>query len=107
MNEIGVVRIEAARPLIFDSYAQNRITGSFILIDSASNATVAAGLISGPASAHAAAPAEDPFTWRIENGPLVFSIGVSRDTTEPQPIHDPQALEALRLLLERLGISNK
>jgi sulfate adenylyltransferase large subunit len=47
MNEIGSVRIEAARPLAFDSYEKNRATGSFILIDPLTNATLAAGLIRG------------------------------------------------------------
>jgi sulfate adenylyltransferase large subunit len=45
MNEIGVVLIEAARALIFDPYQQNRSTGSFILIDPATHATVGAGMI--------------------------------------------------------------
>lgn len=48
MNAIGSVRIETARPIAFDPYQRNRITGSFILIDPATNATVAAGLINGP-----------------------------------------------------------
>ena len=46
MNAIGVIRIETARPIYFDSYRQNRGTGSFILIDPVTNATVAAGMIS-------------------------------------------------------------
>jgi sulfate adenylyltransferase large subunit len=45
MNEIGVVEIAATRPVFFDSYADNRATGSFILIDPATNATAAAGMI--------------------------------------------------------------
>ncbi len=45
MNGIGVVTIETSRPLCFDPYAQNRITGSFILIDPVTNGTVAAGMI--------------------------------------------------------------
>ena len=45
MNEIGVVLIEATRALIFDPYQQNRSTGSFILIDPATHATVGAGMI--------------------------------------------------------------
>ena len=47
MNEIGVVRIAAARPLFFDRYAINRGTGSFILIDRETNATAGAGMIRG------------------------------------------------------------
>jgi sulfate adenylyltransferase subunit 1 len=45
MNDIGAVEFEAHVPLFFDSYANNRTTGSFILIDAISNATVGAGMI--------------------------------------------------------------
>jgi len=45
MNEIGRLRIECARPLAADAYAKNRNTGSFILIDRMTNATVAAGML--------------------------------------------------------------
>jgi sulfate adenylyltransferase subunit 1 len=48
LNEIGVLRIETSRPIYFDSYAHNRGTGSFILIDPSNNATVAAGMILAP-----------------------------------------------------------
>jgi sulfate adenylyltransferase large subunit len=42
MNGIGLVRIESARPVVFDSYRQNRTTGSAILIDPVTNATAGA-----------------------------------------------------------------
>lgn len=45
LNGIGVVRLELDRPISFDPYRQNRHTGSFILIDRLSNATVAAGMV--------------------------------------------------------------
>jgi len=45
LNEIGVARLELDRPISFDSYRQNRHTGSFILIDRFTNATVAAGMV--------------------------------------------------------------
>ncbi|HEY4356310.1 MAG TPA: sulfate adenylyltransferase subunit CysN [Acidobacteriaceae bacterium] len=45
MNDIGVVELEVTRPLFFDAYAENRATGSFILIDPHTNATLAAGMI--------------------------------------------------------------
>jgi hypothetical protein len=51
MNAIGVLRIETSRPIYFDTYTENRTTGSFILIDPDSNATVAAGMIIGAVSA--------------------------------------------------------
>jgi sulfate adenylyltransferase large subunit len=45
MNGIAEVEFEASVPLFFDSYSQNRTTGSFILIDPISNATVGAAMI--------------------------------------------------------------
>ncbi len=45
LNEIGQVALQLAAPLAFDPYGENRATGSFILIDRLTNATVAAGLI--------------------------------------------------------------
>ena len=45
MNDIGVAEISTTRALFFDPYIENRHTGSFILIDPATNATVAAGMI--------------------------------------------------------------
>jgi bifunctional enzyme CysN/CysC/sulfate adenylyltransferase subunit 1 len=48
MNDLGEVRIKTAKPLIFDGYASNRLTGSFILIEPGTNATVAAGMLLPP-----------------------------------------------------------
>jgi sulfate adenylyltransferase subunit 1 (EFTu-like GTPase family) len=45
LNDIGKVRIKTARPLAFDSYADERATGAFVLVDEATNGTVAAGMI--------------------------------------------------------------
>jgi sulfate adenylyltransferase large subunit len=45
LNDIGRVRLRTSVPLAFDPYARNRRTGSFIMIDEASNETVGAGLI--------------------------------------------------------------
>ncbi len=45
LNEIGSVEFETHVPLFFDPYSRNRTTGSFILIDAATNATVGAGMI--------------------------------------------------------------
>ena len=49
LNEIGRVTVQVANPLCFDEYRRNRTTGSFILIDTATNATAGAGMILGPA----------------------------------------------------------
>jgi sulfate adenylyltransferase subunit 1 len=45
MNEIARIALRTTKPLFFDSYRKNRITGSVILIDEGTNATVAAGMI--------------------------------------------------------------
>lgn len=45
MNDIGRVSIRSSQPLFFDSYRRNRQTGSIILVDEASNETLAAGMI--------------------------------------------------------------
>jgi len=45
LNDIGRIKVRTSAPLIADSYKSNRITGSFVLIDELTNATVAAGMI--------------------------------------------------------------
>jgi bifunctional enzyme CysN/CysC len=47
-NEIGVVRLRTATPLALDAYKVDRITGSFVLIDERTMATVAAGMVGRP-----------------------------------------------------------
>jgi sulfate adenylyltransferase subunit 1 len=48
VNDIGEIRLRAAKPIVFDGYGTNRLTGSFILIEQGTNATVAAGMLSPP-----------------------------------------------------------
>jgi len=48
MNGIGVVELTTTKPLFFDAYRQNRITGSLILIDPETNGTAAAAMILPP-----------------------------------------------------------
>ena len=45
MNEIGRARLKTQQPLMCDAYDKNRATGSFIMIDEATNNTVAAGMV--------------------------------------------------------------
>jgi len=45
LNDIGVVRLRLSEPLAVDPYAESRETGAFILIDEATNDTVAAGMV--------------------------------------------------------------
>ena len=45
LNDIGRITIRTTKPLFFDNYRRNRNTGSIILVDEATNETVAAGMI--------------------------------------------------------------
>jgi sulfate adenylyltransferase large subunit len=48
LNDIGCIRIRTSAPIFFDAYSENRITGSFVLVDEQTNNTVAAGMILKP-----------------------------------------------------------
>jgi len=54
LNEVGVARLQTSAPISFDSYRENRGTGSFILIDRFTFATVGAGMIHQPLQSTAA-----------------------------------------------------
>ena len=45
LNDLGRIRLRTTTPLLFDEYKQNRTTGSFILVDETTNATVGAGML--------------------------------------------------------------
>lgn len=45
LNEIGRIRIRTTKPLYYDPYRRNRVTGSIILVDEATNINVGAGMI--------------------------------------------------------------
>jgi bifunctional enzyme CysN/CysC/sulfate adenylyltransferase subunit 1 len=48
MNDLGEIRIRTAKPIFYDGYPANRLTGAFILIEQGTNATVAAGMLLRP-----------------------------------------------------------
>lgn len=62
LNDVGRVRVRCRAPLFFDAYASNRATGAFILIDSVTNDTVAAGMIAAQAHPTTATPTGTPRT---------------------------------------------
>ncbi len=111
MNAIGVVEVETSRPLAFDPYVSNRATGSFILIDPVTNATVAAGMICRAIErSHHAPVLGAEVTWRTGDGALVFSapgetFAADSDDSGARHLDDPEAAELLARLLGRLKIS--
>jgi sulfate adenylyltransferase large subunit len=82
LNAIGVVSVEAQRPLLFDPYRQNRFTGSFILIDPITNETMGAGMIlQAAASEGAAGPVTDD-ERRLARGHAPLAICLPPDGTD-------------------------
>lgn len=70
LNEIGLVEIETHKPMFFDSYSKNRALGNFVIIDPATNDTVAAGVI--PENA-AAVNVETSAGTNLNTGPCATS----------------------------------
>jgi sulfate adenylyltransferase subunit 1 len=93
LNSIGEVEVETTRPLFLDPYDTNRRTGSFILIDAVSHATVAAGMVreilSGPQDTRtvAAIALRNPeLLRRIETALRESGVEVVRIRTVNRPL---------------------
>lgn len=50
LNDIGRIRLRTMAPIVYDPYRRNRTTGSFILVDESTNATVGAGMLTEPST---------------------------------------------------------
>jgi bifunctional enzyme CysN/CysC len=95
LNEIGRVEIVTARPVFFDSYRVNSATGSFVLIDPATNVTVAGGMIRGEvrsidetvASLQSAAKASTETPVAVSPNVQWEAAGVSRAAREARQGH--------------------
>ena len=91
MNGIGQVALETARILCFDRYSENRVTGSFILIDPATNATVAAGMITDAYETGSLAPLAG-VSWHVIDGALVLT-SEQGFSTKPGAVDEPLSIE--------------
>ncbi len=106
MNAIGSAIVETARFTAFDPYDTNRATGSFILIDPATNATVAAGMIRKAAQTDLSQRLTQVKCF-VRDGALVienergFELNLG---AEGSTVTDSEALDALRHFIERLRI---
>jgi sulfate adenylyltransferase large subunit len=89
LNQIASVSVSAARPLVFDRYAANRTTGSFVLIDPATNFTSGAGMITAPLQERASTSAQPSAAERLAR--LARSAG-----------SDAEAVDAVRRALEEI-----
>jgi sulfate adenylyltransferase subunit 1 len=90
LNQIGTVVVTAARPIAFDSYADNRVTGSFVLVDPGTQFTCGAGMITQPVAAAATAHA----------APLSFAERLAQIARHAGS--DEEAAEAVRQALEEM-----
>jgi sulfate adenylyltransferase subunit 1 (EFTu-like GTPase family) len=89
LNQIGRATLTTARPLIFDRYAENRATGSFILIDPATHFTAGAGMIMNPVRERDGAGAKPSAAERL--------VRLARGAAS-----EAEALEAVRKALEEI-----
>jgi sulfate adenylyltransferase large subunit len=90
LNQIGTVRVSTARPLVFDRYAENRGTGSFILIDPATQFTCGAGMIVDPVREGAT----------LHTAPLTFAERLAHLARRAES--DEEAAVAIRKALEEM-----
>jgi sulfate adenylyltransferase subunit 1 (EFTu-like GTPase family) len=81
------VTLTTTRPLVFDRYTDNRATGSFILIDPATNFTAGAGMITGAVLEQAANVARPSAAERL--------VQIARGASS-----EAEAIELVRLALE-------
>jgi bifunctional enzyme CysN/CysC len=84
------VQISTARPLVFDRYTENRATGSFILIDPATQFTCGAGMITDPLRA----------AVETHGAPLTFAERLAHIARRAPS--DQEAAEAIRKALEEM-----
>ena len=89
-NDIAEVELDTNLPLFFDPYAENRSTGSFILIDPLNKGTLGAGMLLTPLEAAVTQDAEA--LGKFPSAPVLVLL---RD--------DPQGLRALQIEFEREG----
>ena len=90
LNQIGTVQISVARPVVFDRYAENRGTGSFILIDPATQFTCGAGMIAEPIREAS----------HLHTAPLTFAERLAHMARRADS--DEEAAELVRKALEEM-----
>jgi len=90
LNQIGTVQVSTARPMVFDRYAENRGTGSFILIDPGTQFTCGAGMIMDPVREAS----------HLQAAPLTFAERVAHMARRASS--DEEAAELVRKALEEM-----
>ncbi len=86
LNEIGEASIKTSRPLMVDAYRDNRMTGSFILIDPANNATVGAGMVRRSATGYESSGVRTGGTLLLLPGEILVSVLEERLTAKGKDV---------------------
>lgn len=92
LNEIGLVELVSAKPLNFDPYRLNHDTGSFILIDPATNVTLAAGMIRGSSATVLDSKGEESSKLTISRDVVWTPYNVPREEREKRNGHKGAAV---------------
>ncbi len=91
LNQIGPVTVTTSRPLVFDRYGENRTTGSFVLIDPATNFTAGAGMIAGAVRGETTIPTTPAAAERLARAARSAAT-------------ETEAIDAVRRVLEEILI---
>lgn len=94
LNEIADVVLEFDRPIVFDRYQDSRLTGSFILIDRLSNATLGAGMIDAIATA-------DSRMQAVSAEERAARLGQKPATISLEQVNHSEVHQLERLLLQK------
>jgi sulfate adenylyltransferase large subunit len=105
LNSIGVVEVETTRPLFLDTYAAQRTTGSFILIDPASHATVAAGMVREVLSGRAASDKKAVAAVAIRDLELLRQVETALGKSGVDVVRTRTASRALLQRLFQAGVT--
>lgn len=99
MNGIAEVEVETSQPLFLDAYSASRATGSFILIDPFSNATVGAGMVRETSlEDHAPAEEQNRAQLGVANGEVTAEERQRRNGHKPGIVLLGNRLSLARLL---------
>jgi sulfate adenylyltransferase large subunit len=105
LNSIGVVEVETTRPLFLDTYVAQRTTGSFILIDPASHATVAAGMVREVLSGRAASDKKAVAAVAIRDLELLRQVETALGKSGVDVVRTRTASRALLQRLFQAGVT--
>jgi bifunctional enzyme CysN/CysC len=101
-NDIAVADIQLGRATVIEPFAEQRDTGSFVLVDAATGASVAGGVVARP---HASAAKPDASTFRLTRTLLKQGLGadLGNDAASEQELR--RRAEEVAILLRGAGVA--